>query len=71
MIYPNLAAEMARKKYTKDDIAQVLDIHVTGVYRMLSGERSLSIMRAKLIRDSLFPGMELDYLFDLIAKNGR
>ncbi len=64
MLYPNLEAEMTRMGYTKDDIGKCLNLHASGVYQMLSGKRKLSISRAFKIRDSLFPGMRVDYLFD-------
>lgn len=64
MVYPNLAAEMARSGCTKEDIAEVLGIHVSGVYLMLEGKRTLSIRRAMKVRDALFPGLKVDYLFD-------
>lgn len=63
-MYPNLEAEMTRMGYTKEDIGKCLNLHISGVYLMLSGKRTLSITRAKKIRDSLFPGMRVDYLFD-------
>lgn len=64
MVYPNLLAEMARSGYTVEDLAEVLDVHTSGVYSMLKGERNISIKRAKNIRDRLFPGQKIDYLFD-------
>lgn len=64
MVYPNLAAEMARVGVTKENIAEVLGIHVSGVYLMLDGKRKFPITRAKKVRDALFPGLTLDYLFD-------
>ena len=64
MIYPNLEAEMARRGYTKEDLGKCLGLHASGVYLMLSGKRNLSISRALKIRDSMFPGRRIDYLFD-------
>ena len=63
-LYPNLEAEMKRKGYTRNDIAAALGIHVSGAYLILSGRRKLPISRAAIIRDKLFPGMKIDYLFD-------
>ncbi len=65
MSYPNLEAEMARMGYTKEDIARCLGLHISGVYLILSGKRRLPITSAIKIRDSLFPKMRLDYLFDI------
>lgn len=64
MVYPNLEAEMARHGYTREDIASKLEIHVSGVYLMLSGKRNISLTRAAQIRDAFFPDMRIDYLFD-------
>lgn len=64
MFYPNLEAEMKRNNLNRSDIAKVLGVHVSGVYRMLRGERKISVSQAKTIRDSLFPNLKLDYLFD-------
>lgn len=64
MAYPNLSAEMVRKGYTAEVLAGALGVHVSGVYLMLRGERKLSITKAKLLRDKLFPGQPLEYLFD-------
>ena len=61
--YPNLAAEMARSNIDVKDVAEVLNIHVTGVYAMMNGTRSFPISKAKVLRDKLFPNMALDYLF--------
>ena len=70
MMYPNLEAEMVRLGYTKEDIGRCLNIHISGVYQMLSGKRNLSISRAIKIRDSMFPGMRVDYLFDISPRTG-
>ena len=64
MAYPNLEAEMKRSGVSREDIAEALELHVSGVYLMLSGKRNLPIYRAKIIRDKFFPQMKLDYLFD-------
>lgn len=63
MVFPNLEAEMKRSGYTRADIAKVLGIRASSAYGLLSGERTLSIYRAMRIRDSLFPGQAIDYLF--------
>lgn len=61
--YPNLAAEMTRANIDVKDVAEVLNIHVSGVYAMMNGTRNFPIIKAKLLRDKLFPEMSLDYLF--------
>ena len=64
MIYPNLEAEMARAGYDRKDIARVLNVHLSSAYRLLDGTSTLSISRAKTIRDALFPDQRIDYLFN-------
>lgn len=64
MIYPNLEAEMARAGYDRKDIARVLNVHLSSAYRLLDGTSTLSISRAKTIRDALFPEQRIDYLFN-------
>lgn len=64
MMYPNLKAEMVRAGYSNKDLADVLGIHICGISMIFSGTRNLSVSRAVKIRDALFPGMRLDYLFD-------
>ena len=64
MTYPNLEAELKRCGYTRNDIADVLGIHVSGVSAMMTGKRSFSVYRARKLRDAMFPNMRLDYLFD-------
>lgn len=64
MIYPNLEAEMTRAGYDRQDVARALNVHLSTAYRLLEGTRTLSIARAKIIRDELFPDFRLDYLFD-------
>ena len=70
MMYPNLEAELKRAGYTKGTIAEALGVHVSAVYRMMSGERKINITKAMEIRDKLFPNMAVDYLFDQTPKAG-
>ena len=62
--YPNLEAEMRRSGYKADDLAKAMQIGVNSVYRILQGKQNLPIVKARMIRDELFPKMKLDYLFD-------
>lgn len=69
--YPNLEAELARNGLTREDIATALGLHPSGVYLMLSGKRNISVSRATEIRDKLFPGKAIDYLFDPNVKDTK
>lgn len=63
-MYPNLKKEMSTRGLKAQDIANVLCYSVGNVRRMLGGERSaLRLFDAQIIRNRLFPGMCLDYLF--------
>ena len=62
--FPNFEAELRRAGYTYQDVADVLGIHVSGVYLMMQGKRNLTVIRAKILRDALFPDMTLEYLYD-------
>lgn len=62
--YPNLAAELAKGKYTAKEVADVAGVGVSGARKLLRGEpQGVSMGKAKLIRDKMFPKMTLDYLF--------
>lgn len=71
MLYPNLEAEMKRNGVKVKDLAEVLKLDESGAYKILKGTRSLSIFRAREIRDNLFPGVSLEYLFDYAAIPGE
>jgi transcriptional regulator with XRE-family HTH domain len=68
LVYPNLEAELRRKGYSREDMAKVLEIHVSGVSAMMTGKRAFSIYRAEKLRNAMFPGMKLDYLFGRDSK---
>ncbi|RED54768.1 XRE family transcriptional regulator [Cohnella lupini] len=62
-MYPNLAAEMARKKLKQQDIAVVLNVRSATVSNKLTGKSPLLIDEAFGIQSSLFPDLSLEYLF--------
>lgn len=63
-LYINLAAEMARKNLTPKDIAKVLGMKQQSVSGRLTGKIEISIKDAFTIRDTLFPTLTVDYLFN-------
>jgi transcriptional regulator with XRE-family HTH domain len=62
-MYLNLRAEMARKKITNRDIADLLQIDITTVSAKLNKKGRLKYQEAEKIRNNLFPSLSNDYLF--------
>lgn len=65
----NLKAEMARYSITSADIAKKISRSERNVRDKLNGEFQFTIEEAKIIKDELFPGMSLEYLF--AKSNGK
>lgn len=63
-MYRNLLAEMARKSLSKRDIAKTLNREGRTVRNRFSGKAPFTIPEAFAIRDALFPGVSLEYLFE-------
>lgn len=64
----NLRAEMTRYGITNHVIQEVLGCSLKTVLNKLTGNSEFSVGEAIRIRDSLFPGMRLEYLFQPDAK---
>lgn len=65
MSYPNLEAEMARAGVTGKAMAEFLGVGRNTLSAWMNGaDAAFPIIKAKQVRDGLFPGMSLDYLFD-------
>ena len=64
MGYPNLEAELARKRITRGQIADLLKKDKSTISTWMNGERTgFSVRDAMAIRRAFFPNMTLDYLF--------
>lgn len=63
MGYPNLKAEMARSGVSTSDVAAACGKTRHTVYRYLHSGDGFSFKSAEQVRDALFPGMTVDYLF--------
>ena len=61
--YPNLSAEIKRSGMTQGEFASVIGRRAETVGRWLSGKTEIPIGEAFRIRDELFPGLTIDYLF--------
>ena len=64
-MYPNLNAEMARYDITAKDIAETLERSVERTRDKLTGRVKIDMIEAAAIRNKHFPGMTLDYLFEI------
>ena len=64
MIYPNLEAEMARSGLTQKDVAPVVDKTPETVSRWMNGKGTFSVGAAFIVKEELFPDLDVDYLFE-------
>ena len=64
MLY-NLIAEIAKKSIKKKDIACALDIDEKSLRNKIEGTTQFKANEMLKIRDTFFPEMTLDYLFEL------
>ena len=62
-MFPNLEAEMARKKMTQAKLADILKITPTTLSFKLNGKSALSLKECVEIKRKAFPDKTLDYLF--------
>lgn len=62
-MFPNLEAEMARKKMTQVKLAEILKITPTTLSFKLNGKSTLSLKECVEIKRKAFPDKTLDYLF--------
>lgn len=62
-MYPNLKAEMARKKITQLAIAECLNVTPTTISLKLNGKAKLLLPECMKIKNNFFPDCSLEYLF--------
>lgn len=62
-MFPNLEAEMARKKIKKGDLQRVLEIRYATVVDKTNGKSKFTLEEAFKIKRSFFPEYSIDYLF--------
>ena len=60
----NIKNEMPRFNVTYFDIQRVLDCSEKTVRNKLNGVTDFTYSEVKRLRDELFPGMSIEYLFD-------
>lgn len=61
--YPELVAEMAKRKLTRTAVAKELGISTRALYSKLNGETDFTLSEANAIHSNFFPDMEKDTLF--------
>jgi predicted transcriptional regulator len=62
-MYPNLEAEIARYKISKEEIAESIGINYKTFINKLNGKYPIKLHEAEKIRNEFFPDLDLDYLF--------
>lgn len=63
-MFPNLNAEMARKKITVRKLSELTDIPEATLYTKLRGERPFKLHEAKEIKQAIGTSLPLDTLFE-------
>ena len=63
MVYPNLEAELKRNNKKREDVAKLLDIHVTTASEKLTVKDRLKLSEAITIKNAWFPTMSMEYLY--------
>ena len=62
-MFPNLDAEMARKKITRGALASLLHMTPSTMSMKLNGKATLTLPECIKIRDAVDKQLEIDYLF--------
>ena len=60
----NLQAEMARKNIKNKEVADAITVDVKTLKNKISGRTRFFVNEALAIRDTFFPGMTFEYLFE-------
>ena len=68
-MFPNLDAEMARRKITRAQLAEAIEIQPTTLSFKLNGKAPLNITECIKIRDSIDRALTIDYLFAVDVKS--
>lgn len=69
-MFNNLQAEMVRRNVTTNAIAKVICRTEKSTSLKLRGKYPITLPEAVKIRDTFFPGMDLDFLFYPSEKAG-
>jgi len=66
--YYNLMAEMARKNIKQKDIANLLEVAVSGASDRIRGKQKITFDEAIKIQGAFFPDIDIKYLFSREAQ---
>ena len=67
-MYRNLLAEMTRKGIKKQDIADAIGNALSTVWTKFNGVSNFTVSDAAKIRNSFFPDLAIEYLFEELFK---
>lgn len=70
-MFPNLEAEMARRKISRQQLAKVLECTPTTLSLKLNGKSIITLDECITIRDYIDKGLSIDYLFAAETDNGQ
>lgn len=62
-MFPNLEAEMARRKFRKGDLQRVLGVRYATIVDKTNGKTKFTLDEAFEIKRVLFPECPIEYLF--------
>ncbi len=63
-MFPNLLAEMARKGIFIKDLSECVGIDRSTMSLKMNGIREFKLNEMKVIKDTFFPDLTYDYLFE-------
>lgn len=63
-MFPNLEAEMTRRRVSREDIAKLTKKNYATVCLKLTGKAPFTLNEAKLIKDKFFSDCDLEELFE-------
>lgn len=69
-MFPNLKAEMVRNNITSLDLAKATRRTTRSINDKIAGRSEFTLNEALSIRNDIFPGMTVEYLFAKEAKPG-
>jgi len=64
-VYKNLEAEMVRIGIARKDLAALLNVRYATIVDKLKGKSSFTLDEALRIKNSFFPNLSIEYLFDV------
>lgn len=70
-MFLNLRAEMARGQVTQKQIADIAGVSTRSVWSWLNEDTEPSVGKAIEIKKSLFPHLDVEYLFDPTGKQPK